>query len=77
MPRDLSRNPLFQVMLVLQNAPPSELTLGGLTLAEEPVEMATTRFDLLFDVTREEEHLALSLTYSTDTSSTRRPSSRC
>ncbi len=65
-PRDLSRNPLFQVMLVLQNTPPSELTLGGLTLAEEPVEMATTRFDLLFDVTREEEHLALSLTYSTD-----------
>ena len=64
--RDLSHNPLFQVMLVLQNTPPTEIRLGGLTAAAAPVEMTTTRFDLLFDVTKVEEQLDLSVTYSTD-----------
>src|ERR1051326_5879968 len=44
--RDLSRNPIFQVMFALQNAPLGELELPGLTLQEQEIESNTTRFDL-------------------------------
>ena len=44
--RDLSRNPVFQVVFALQNAPRSELELDGLTVERFGVEIRTTRFDL-------------------------------
>src|SRR5205085_3227794 len=44
--RDSSRNPLFQVMFVLQNAPGSDLDLGDLMLTPEPATEVTTRFDM-------------------------------
>jgi len=44
--RDLSRNPLFQVVFALQNAPMEQLTLPGLTLSSLNFETRTTRFDL-------------------------------
>ncbi|PSB07408.1 non-ribosomal peptide synthetase, partial [filamentous cyanobacterium CCP2] len=44
--RDLSRNPLFQIALALQNAPMQPLELPGLTLKPTPLESGTTRFDL-------------------------------
>ena len=44
--RDRSRNPLFQVMFVVQNAPVEQLTLAGLTLEMLPVETGTAKFDL-------------------------------
>ncbi|MEX0267857.1 amino acid adenylation domain-containing protein [Leptolyngbyaceae cyanobacterium UHCC 1019] len=44
--RDLSRNPLFQVALALQNAPMQPLELPGLTLEPAPLESGSTRFDL-------------------------------
>ncbi|HEV7135720.1 MAG TPA: condensation domain-containing protein, partial [Steroidobacteraceae bacterium] len=44
--RSLSRNPVFQVMLALQNAPRSELPLAGLTVElEDPVDEPAV-FDL-------------------------------
>ncbi|MFN9372343.1 MAG: amino acid adenylation domain-containing protein [Planctomycetaceae bacterium] len=47
--RSLARHPLFQVMLVLQNTGLVEETLGGLAIAEEPLEQTTARFDLLWN----------------------------
>jgi len=46
--RNLSRNPLFQVVFALQNAPMAQLELPGLTLAPFQVETTTARFDLEF-----------------------------
>ena len=44
--RHLSRNPLFQVVFALQNAPMEQLELPGLTLKSSNFETKTTRFDL-------------------------------
>jgi amino acid adenylation domain-containing protein len=44
--RVLARQPLFQVMLVLQNAPPPELTLPGLHVRLEPLAGSVAKFDL-------------------------------
>jgi amino acid adenylation domain-containing protein len=44
--RDLSRNPLFQVVFALQNAPMQPLELPGITLNPLQFEVTTTRFDL-------------------------------
>ena len=44
--RSLSRHPLFQVMLALQNAGTVELDLAGLTAIPEPVATASAKFDL-------------------------------
>ena len=44
--RDLSRSPLFQVKLVLQNTPRESLKLGGLQLGTVGVDTVTARFDL-------------------------------
>ena len=44
--RDLSHNPLFQVMFALQNTPRSDMKLHGLTLSSFQVDNGTSRFDL-------------------------------
>ena len=44
--RILARQPLFQVMLVLQNAPTPELTLPGLHVTLAPLAGAVAKFDL-------------------------------
>ena len=44
--RDLSQNPLFQVVFALQNAPMQPLELPGLTLKPLKFDVTTTRFDL-------------------------------
>jgi amino acid adenylation domain-containing protein len=48
--RSLSRHPLFQVMLVLQNNAPASLGLPGLSTAFEPVTTASAKFDLSFSL---------------------------
>ncbi len=48
--RDLSRNPLFQIVFALQNAPVEALDLPGLTLSPLKFDPGTTRFDLEFHV---------------------------
>lgn len=74
--RDLSRNPLFQVALALQNAPMPALELPGLTLEPVPLESSSTRFDLevhlwepthgLRSLWQSQEGLSGFIAYSTD-----------
>jgi amino acid adenylation domain-containing protein len=64
--RNLSRNPLFQVMLALQNAPESELRLPGLSVTrEDPVE-EPAMFDLLLSLGETGEEITGTLNYATD-----------
>ncbi len=48
--RDLSHSPLFQVMLVMQNAPAVAPALAGVTLEPLPVDTETAKFDLMLVV---------------------------
>ncbi|MEO6231488.1 MAG: amino acid adenylation domain-containing protein [Ferruginibacter sp.] len=65
--RDRSRNPVFQVMFVLQNTPevPS-LELGKLQLVGEGHEHTTAQFDLSFSITEYAHGLIGSLEYNAD-----------
>ncbi|WP_158715471.1 amino acid adenylation domain-containing protein, partial [Streptomyces sp. WMMB 714] len=46
--RSLSRNPLVQVMLALQNMPRTETALPGLRVRPEPLDVGISKFDLSF-----------------------------
>ena len=64
--RDLSRAPLFQVKLVLQNAPMPPLELSGLTLSLIDIDHWTAELDLVLNVAETETGLTASLEYNTD-----------
>ncbi|HEY0783532.1 MAG TPA: amino acid adenylation domain-containing protein, partial [Thermoanaerobaculia bacterium] len=67
--RDRARTPLFQVLLVLQNAPhPSlrELALPGLEIAPEAVATGTAKFDLNLALEAVPEGIAGTLEHSAD-----------
>ncbi len=64
--RSLNHSPLFQVVLVLQNAPLKELHLPELTLSPVGGESGTAKFDLVFGLLEAEKRLVGSLEYSRD-----------
>ncbi len=64
--RDLSRNPLFQVMFVLQNASPHAAELPGLSLSPVEVGTRTTHFDLTLHIADTDQGLSATLAYNTD-----------
>ncbi|HYO51728.1 non-ribosomal peptide synthetase, partial [Archangium sp.] len=64
--RDLSRTPLFQVMLALQNAPLPELSLPGLTLRPLDLERQSSKFDLAFSFSEQERELRGKVEYNSD-----------
>jgi acyl carrier protein len=64
--RDPSRSPLFQVVLVLQNAPASELKLPNLTVSPLASDRGTTHQDLYFSIAETPEGLSGLLRYNTD-----------
>ncbi|NEW09308.1 amino acid adenylation domain-containing protein, partial [Paenibacillus sp. SYP-B3998] len=62
--RDLSRNPLFDAMFVLQNTENKELNLQGLGMKPYPREHTVSKFDLSLDVTEEKDGLACNFEYA-------------
>jgi amino acid adenylation domain-containing protein len=64
--RDLSRNPLFQVMFVLHNAPLRTVELPGLTLRPFEGDSEAAHFDLTLQIADTEHGLTAALVYNTD-----------
>ena len=64
--RDLSRNPLFQVMFVLHNAPLRAVELPGLTLSPVEGDSETAHFDLTLQIVDTEQGLTAAFVYNTD-----------
>ncbi|MBA2672059.1 amino acid adenylation domain-containing protein, partial [Ramlibacter sp.] len=64
--RTASHAPLFQVMLVLQNAPLEALELPGLKLQVLDGASVTAKFDLTLNVVEQRDGLALGFEYATD-----------
>jgi len=64
--REHGRNPLFQVAFAFQNAPLSELNLQGEAAERIRNQNGTTKFDLLFNITPQENTLAGFLEYDAE-----------
>ncbi|MBV1850751.1 non-ribosomal peptide synthetase/type I polyketide synthase [Catellatospora tritici] len=64
--RRAEQHPLFNVLLVLQNAPMPPLRLGELDLTVQDVHTGTAKFDLTVDVTPVDGRLRVSFEYSAD-----------
>jgi amino acid adenylation domain-containing protein len=60
------RNPFFQVMFALQNAPQARVTLPGITLRSLPRGTGTAKFDLTLHMHQGSRGLTASLEYNTD-----------
>ncbi|MEU5261589.1 amino acid adenylation domain-containing protein [Amycolatopsis sp. NPDC021455] len=66
LPKDPSRNPLFQVMFNLLNTRGADLALDGLTVAEHPVHPGGAQVDLGLTVHQRDGALVCELEYNTD-----------
>lgn len=64
--RNLSCNPLFQAMFVVQNARLETFELPGLTLTPLEVSSGTTHFDLTLQIVDTGDELIATLSYNTD-----------
>ena len=64
--RDLSRSPLFQVMLVLQNNEEQELEMEGLRLSGFGMETRVAKFDLQIGMRESGEGIEGEITYARD-----------
>ncbi|MDZ8085081.1 MAG: amino acid adenylation domain-containing protein [Nostoc sp. DedQUE12b] len=64
--RDLSRNPLYEVMFVLQNTPTSGEEVSGLTLRALDFDSGTAQLDIFLSMSESEEGLTGCLEYNTD-----------
>jgi amino acid adenylation domain-containing protein len=64
--RSLSRNPLFQVMLVLLNTPQSKLLLPGLTVVPEDEVYRSSMFDLHMVLEERENEIVGNVNFATD-----------
>ncbi|MCM3141133.1 edeine biosynthesis hybrid PKS-NRPS EdeI [Brevibacillus sp. MER 51] len=66
LPKDTARNPLFDVMFILQNTGDAKgsMSANGLTLAPYPFEQRSAQFDLTFDIIEREQRLIVDIEYS-------------
>jgi tyrocidine synthetase-3 len=62
---DLSRNPLFSVMLILQNVDIAPLNLKGLTCTSCESHQGTSKVDITLEVFEKEEDIQVQLEYCT------------
>jgi amino acid adenylation domain-containing protein len=65
-PRDMSRTPLFQAMLALQNVPRPRCDFTGLEVTPLSLEMATEKFDVTLSLWLEHAALRGTLGYDAD-----------
>ncbi|MCP4148934.1 MAG: amino acid adenylation domain-containing protein, partial [bacterium] len=63
--RDASRNPLFDVMFLLQNMELTKIEIPGLKLKPFDYEIKTAKFDLTLQGTESGEQMEFGLTYTT------------
>ncbi|MER7009353.1 amino acid adenylation domain-containing protein [Dactylosporangium sp. NPDC000555] len=64
--RDTSRNPLFQVMFVLQNSPPTDLRFGSFTLSPVELDNGVAKVDLTIDLREFDGELVGRLQFDSD-----------
>jgi amino acid adenylation domain-containing protein len=64
--RDMSRNPVFQVMFALQNAPMQPLELPGLTLSPLKVDAGGAQVDLMLNMQETADGISGWFNYATD-----------
>ncbi|HWG97931.1 MAG TPA: amino acid adenylation domain-containing protein, partial [Pilimelia sp.] len=64
--RDTSRNPLFDVMVVLQNTPQGPAELPGLRVAEQPLPVLAASHDLSIEFEESGDALVGAVEYSTE-----------
>ena len=64
--RDMSRNPLFQVLFVLQNVPDAALAMEGLEVSSLPLESFSAKFDLALSVRESAQGLETTWEYASD-----------
>ena len=64
--RDMSRHPLFQVMLILQPTTLQDMQLPGLTISKLTVTNETAKFDLALSLVEHPDGLTGTIEYSTD-----------
>ena len=64
--RDMSRNPLFDVMLVMQNNETAELELDGSETENAGYNDSIAKFDMTFNIAEIEESYVVSFEYCTD-----------
>ncbi|MEE1281872.1 MAG: amino acid adenylation domain-containing protein, partial [Acutalibacteraceae bacterium] len=63
--RDLSRNPIFDVMLVLQNNENEEINLNDSELSSIEYQSSVSKFDLTFNIEQEKNNFTIILEYCT------------
>ncbi|MDX1523128.1 MAG: condensation domain-containing protein, partial [Anaerolineae bacterium] len=63
--RDLSRNPLFQVMFILQNTPAEPVSLPGVSFTPLDVDNGTAKFDLTLAMVETDGGLRAKFEYNT------------
>jgi amino acid adenylation domain-containing protein len=63
--RDMSRAPIFDVMVVLQNIDYEELRLGDIKISEFDNEFGVAKYDLIFEFAETPDQLQLVIRYST------------
>ncbi|GHO80005.1 hypothetical protein KSD_77760 [Ktedonobacter sp. SOSP1-85] len=64
--RDLSRQPLFQIMFILLNTPPQNVVLDQLSIKMVEFERKSSKFDLSLQIEATDQGLSLLVEYSTD-----------